>query len=99
VDQAFVMLLKVEGPSLAGTLKAVDPDKGTITIAIPNGRREDPEEKTFTLAKDARVTLDGSETPLGNLKAGENGPAIELRFSLDLLMVQSVTARTFQPRQ
>jgi hypothetical protein len=96
VDQSFVMLLKAEGPSVAGLLKSVDPDKRTITIAIPKGR-DDPQEKTFTLAKDVRVTLDGNTAKLADLKPGDNGPLIQLRLSLDQQTVQVVTA--YQPRE
>jgi hypothetical protein len=99
VDQNFAMLLRVEGPTEAGMLKSVNADKGTITIAIPKGRGEDPEEKTFTLAKDVRVMLDGSTSKLDNLKAGENGPMIQLRLSLDRQIVQTVLAWQPRPRE
>ena len=97
VDQGFAMLLKAEGPSVFGLFKSADPAKGTITINIPKGRDE-AEEKTLTLAKDARVTLDGVETKLGDLKAVENGPFIQLRLSLDQQTVQLVTAQQPRPR-
>jgi hypothetical protein len=70
----------------------VDADKGTITITIPRGRRDEPEEKTMTLAKDARVTLDGAVTKLGDLKPVEGGPYVQLRLTLDQKTVQSVAA-------
>ncbi len=96
-DQAFVMFIRAEGPTLTGLLKAVNPDKLTITISIPKGR-DDAEEKTLAVAKDARIALDGSETKLGNLKPGENGPLIQLRLSLDQRTVQAIMARQPQPR-
>src|SRR5262249_22290024 len=37
-DQGLVMHLRAAGPTLVGQLKAVDTDKGTITISIPRGR-------------------------------------------------------------
>lgn len=94
-DQGFVMFLKAEGATISGALKGVDPDKRTITIAIPKGR-DDPEEKTMTLAKDARITLDGNTAKLADLKPGENGPLISLRLTLDQQTVQAVVAN--QPR-
>jgi hypothetical protein len=97
VDQNFVMLLRAEGPSVFGLLKSVDADKGTITVAIPRGR-DNPEEKTLTLAKNARITVDGVETKIGDLKAADNGPLIHLRLSLDQQTVQVVNARLPQPR-
>ena len=93
------MLLRVEGQIVSGLLKTVDTDKQTITIAIPTGRREPPEEKTFSLAKDARIVHDGNPTTLANLRATDNGPMIQLRLSLDQSMVQSVVSQQIQPRQ
>lgn len=95
VDQSFVMMLKAEGPAFFGALKSVDADKRTITIAIPKSR-EEVEEKTLPLAKDARVTLDGKATKLADLKPMDNGPFVQLRLTLDQKTVQSVTAN--QPR-
>jgi hypothetical protein len=95
VDQSFVMLLRAEGAVVTGLLKGVDADKGTITVAIPKSR-EEVEEKTLTLAKDARITLDGNVSKLSDLKPGENGPFVLLRLTLDQKMVQIVTAN--QPR-
>ncbi len=86
------MFLRVEGPSVIGMFKAADADKGTIVIAIPKSR-EEVDEKTLTLAKDARVYLDGAETKLGNLKAGDNGLMLQLRLTLDQKTVQVVQAR------
>jgi RNA polymerase sigma factor (sigma-70 family) len=91
-DQGFAMQLRAEGPAVTGLLKAVDADKGAITIAIPRGR-DDAEQKTFALAKDARVTFDGAETRLGELKVGENGPVVTLRLTLDQRAVQALSAR------
>jgi hypothetical protein len=41
-------------PEVRGVLKAVDTNKGTLTVAVGDGRQE-PEEKTFTVAKNAEV--------------------------------------------
>ncbi|MBM3997415.1 MAG: hypothetical protein FJ303_25210 [Planctomycetes bacterium] len=95
IDQSFVMMLRAEGPAIMGMLKAVDADKGVITIAIPRGR-DDAEEKTLSVAKDARVMFDGKETKLGDLKPGENGPMVQLRLTLNQQAVQNVLA--FSPR-
>jgi hypothetical protein len=98
VDQSFVMMLRAEGPALFGLLKGVDADKGTITIAIQKGR-DDAEERTLTLTKDARVTFDGKDSKLADLKPGENGPLINLRLTLDQKMVQVVSAHEPRPRE
>ena len=87
VDQNSVMLIRAEGPILTGLLKAVDPDKGTVVITIPRGR-DNPDERTMTLAKDARIVIGGSEGKLTDLTVG--GPAIQLRLSLDQKTVQLI---------
>ncbi len=92
VDQSFIMMLKAEGPQVLGLLKAVDAEKRTITIAIPKSR-EEVDEKTYTLSKDARINYDGNEAKLADIKIGENGPFVQLRLTLDQKTVQSLTAR------
>jgi hypothetical protein len=81
-----------------GLLKSVDADKHTVTFAVPKGRGEAPEEKTLAVAKDARIALDGAATTLGNLKAGDNGPFLQLRLGLDQKTVQSLIAQSPRPR-
>jgi hypothetical protein len=95
-DQSVVMSLRAEGPTLTGMLKAVDADKGTMTLAIFKARGEEPEEKHLTVAKDARIIIDGSESQLSNLKAGPDA-FVQVRLSLDQGRVQFIGART-QPR-
>lgn len=89
-DQVFANLVRVEGPTVVGMLKAVDADKGLITIAIFKARGEAPEEKSYAVAKDARVNIDGNPANLGDLKVADNGPPVQLRLSLDQKTVQSV---------
>ena len=98
VDQNFVMMLRVEGPSVFGALKAVDADKGTLVIAIFKSR-EDVEEKSFTLAKDARVFLDGTETKLGNLNVGDGRTMVQVRLGLDQKTALLVQARQGRERE
>jgi RNA polymerase sigma factor (sigma-70 family) len=97
VDQALVMSLRIEGPTVAGLLKGVDPEKGLITISIPKGR-DNPEEKTFAVAKDVRIMVDGGEAKLGDLKPGDNGPVLQLRLTLDQQAVQAIVARQARGR-
>jgi hypothetical protein len=97
-DQSAVAQFGVEGPTLTGFLKSVDPNKGLVILNIPKGRGEDPEEKVLTLAKDVRVLIDGVESPLANLKVGDNGTSLQLRLSLDQKTVQIVQAQTIRPR-
>jgi len=96
-DQSRAMQVRVEGPSFTGILKAADAGQGTITIAFPPKGRGDPtEEKTFTVAKDARILSEGFAAPLANLHPQGNGPIIQVRLSLDLKQAQSIIAQ--QPR-
>jgi hypothetical protein len=98
VDQNFVMFLKVEGPTLMGALRGVDAEKGTIILALPKGRGEDPEEKKLTLVKGVRVFIDGAEGKLGDLKIGGDGTPAFLRLSLDQSRVMSIMVRTGERR-
>lgn len=94
-DQSQVTFLRIEGPGIGGLLKSVDPKNLSITIAIPKGRGEEPEEKTFTVAKDARIAIDNNnQALLADLKVTDNGPFVMLRLSLDQKTVQAIMART-----
>jgi len=95
-DQSLVMTVRGEGPTMFGLLKAVDAAKGVVVLALPRGRGDAPEEKTLAVAKDARVQMNGVETPLANLKVGDDS-FVQMRLSLDQSSVQSIIART-QPR-
>ncbi len=99
VDQSFVMFLRAEGGTMTGHLKAVDPDKGIVVLTFPKGRGEDPEEKSLTLAKDARILLDGKDAKLTDLKTGDDAPAVQVRFALDSRTVQTVSANTALTRE
>ena len=59
-------------------VKAVDTAKGTITFAIGRGRGENPEEKTLPVAKNARITIDGNDGKLVDIKVEERGPFAQL---------------------
>jgi hypothetical protein len=92
-DQVGIMSLRAEGATLSGQLRSVDSAKGTIVVAVPKGGRgEDADERTLTVAKDVRITVDGKEAKLDDLKTGEN-PTVAIRLSLDSQSAQSVTVR------
>lgn len=93
IDQNSATLIRAEGSSLVGILKAVDAAKNSITISIPRGRGDAPEEKVLTVAEDARLNIEGKEAKLAALKADENGPIVQLRLSLDGKTVQSLISR------
>jgi hypothetical protein len=98
LNQTLITQIRVEGPTVFGQLKTVDADKGTLGIAIPKGRGEDPEEKTFVVAKDARINVEGADSTLANLKVGDSPLFVSLRLSLDQKTVQAVVARQRQGR-
>ena len=50
------------------TFKSVDADKGTITVTATKG--DTSVDRTIPLAKDAKVSIDGKEAKLADLKAG-----------------------------
>jgi RNA polymerase sigma factor (sigma-70 family) len=92
-DQATATVVQVQGPSAYGAVKAVQADKGTITLITRAGRGDTPaEEKTYTVARDARIVIDGKDSKLADVKAAENGPPVMLRLSLDQKVVNSITA-------
>ncbi len=97
-DQAVVMTLRAEGPTIGGLLKAVDPDKRLLTIAIPKGRGEEPEEKTLPVVKGAWVVIEGNTARLKDLKADENGPAVQLKLTLDQKAIQAVMTHAGRSR-
>lgn len=92
-NRTSVTLLRAQGPLLSGTLKAVDGKNGSITVALPKGRGDKPEEKSFAIAKDTRVQIDGADSLFGNLKVHDNDTVVQLRLSLDQKTVRSIVAR------
>jgi hypothetical protein len=89
-NQQSVMNVRAEGRRLPGLLKAVDPAKGTITVATFVARGENPEEKTYTVAKDARIMFEGNAVKLGDLKIEGDGSPAQMQLSIDQHTVQSI---------
>ncbi len=90
-NQTAITSLRAEGPSMGGLIKSVDAAKGTITVAVPVARGEAPEEKTFPVAKDARIVIDGNEAKLADVKPSDDGSFAMLRLTLDQKTVQALT--------
>ncbi|HKB42697.1 MAG TPA: hypothetical protein VKD72_40080, partial [Gemmataceae bacterium] len=67
-DQKSVVSVSVSGNTTQVPLKAVDADKNTITITAET--RQGKVDRTYQVAKDAKVTVDGKEARLADLKAG-----------------------------
>jgi hypothetical protein len=67
-DQKTVVSISVDSPPLSAPLKSVDASKNTITVIV--GARGAKEDKTYQVAKDAKITIDGQEAKLADLSAG-----------------------------
>jgi len=91
VDQRHATLVRAEGATLPGQIRAVDATASTITIARVS-RGENLDAKTLPVAKDARIVIDGVETKLADIKVTDTGPFATLRLSLDQKTVQSILA-------
>lgn len=90
-DQQKAVIVRAEGPSISGAIKAVDADKHTITVLTGRNRDGTPaEEKTLPVAKDARIIIDGKESKLADVKADENGHPAGLKLSLDQKVVHTI---------
>jgi RNA polymerase sigma factor (sigma-70 family) len=88
-DRSEVLEIWAEGPSFKGTVKAVDTDKGTITLTIGAKGGVGGEDKDFKLAKDAVLTeSSGAPLKLADLKVDTE---VVLRLSLDQKAAARIT--------
>ena len=90
-NQTAITSLRAEGPTMGGQIRSVDAAKGTVTVAIPVARGEAPEEKTYPIAKDVRIVIDGNEAKLTDVKPTEEGSFAMVRLTLDQKAVQAIT--------
>ena len=67
-DQKTVVSISAGTPPLSAPLKSVDASKNTISVTV--GTRAAKEDKTYQVAKDAKITIDGKEAKLADLKEG-----------------------------
>ncbi len=91
---------KVEqGPTVRGTLKSVDATKLTLTVLVMvDQTKKKIEEKTFEIAKDAKVLLpnasgDKNNVPTGRLTDLSEGIFVDLQLAVDKKTVTSISAR------
>jgi hypothetical protein len=68
VDQQTVGTVRANGPGLVGVVKAVDAERGTVTV----------DETTYPVPKGAIVVIDGKPGPLAALPVGA-GVNVNLR--------------------
>lgn len=74
-----VLQIRAEGPTINASLRAVDADARTLTLAGGEAK-----SRTFPLAPAARVTVDGRDAKLGEFRAGAR---VTLRLSSDMKTV------------
>jgi hypothetical protein len=77
-DEKSVMSVSVVGATSQAPLKSVDADKNTITIVAET--RQGKVDKTFQVAKDAKIMVEGKAVKLGDLK---KDTTVVLTFSAD----------------
>ena len=63
-----VVSISVTGGTFSAPLKSVDAAKNTLTVTVDS--RQGKVDKVYQVAKDAKVTVDGKEAKLADLKAG-----------------------------
>jgi RNA polymerase sigma factor (sigma-70 family) len=93
VDQKTARRLSAQGPEFGAVVKAVDADKGTITLDDDKG----PPElvgRTLPVAKDADIQID--EKP-GKLAELPPGTSVNVRLSADRKMVRRISAEGSKP--
>jgi hypothetical protein len=87
----------VEGPTVQGILKSADAGKGTITATVTLVKGEPATDKTFNVARNARLFIDDGEVPDKSKPAKQPGLAdlpangvVVLKLSADRKGVGSI---------
>lgn len=93
-DQNSAVSIRAEGPQVAGALKGTDPGKGTVIVVIGGGRGTDGEQRTYTVAKDVQVMVDGAEAKFADLKGSEPPLPVSLKLAMDGQTVRSIHVGT-----
>jgi hypothetical protein len=83
ITQKAVWSVQAEGQSIKGAAKVVDADSRGITIADKEG------EKTYTVAKDATIAVDGKPAQLADVPADA---VVAAKLSADGQTVRSLSA-------
>lgn len=77
-DKKAVVRIDVRGPSLQASVKAVDPNQNTITVVTKDKETGGAGERTFSLAKEARITMDDGLSKDKNKDAAKTGKLTDL---------------------
>jgi hypothetical protein len=95
-----VVRIWAEGPTIQGTLKAADSDKGTITATVAMKKGEPATDRTFAVAKNARLFIDDCQVPSKSKPVKQPGLAdlpanavVSLKLSADRKVVGSIRAQ------
>jgi RNA polymerase sigma factor (sigma-70 family) len=96
IDQKQVQSLIAEGPTISGLAKAVNADKSSVVLAIPQ-RGGDAEEMTKAVAQNAVILLDDGKGRRFSLKEGKladvpAGAAISVKLSPDQTQIMTLRA-------
>jgi RNA polymerase sigma factor (sigma-70 family) len=89
-DQATALEVRAEGPSYRGTVKALDPDRNTITLTIGAKNGVGGEDKEFKLTKGTVVLteINGAALKLADVRADKE---VILRLSIDQKAAARIT--------
>jgi hypothetical protein len=94
-----VVCIWAEGPTIQGTLKAADAGTSTITAAVAMKKGEAATDKTFAVAKNARLFIDDGQVPDKSKPTKQPGLAdlpanavVYLKLSADRKVVGSIRA-------
>jgi RNA polymerase sigma factor (sigma-70 family) len=100
-DQKEVVRIWVEGPTIQGTLKAVDKANNTLTATVAVTKGEPAVDKTFTVAKNVKLFVDDGKVKDKSKPPKEDDPSLAdlpantivfLRLSADRKVVGSIRA-------
>jgi hypothetical protein len=78
-----------------GKIKAVDAEKNTISLNAAKGKPD----RVFTLAKEAKLTLDGKEAKLADIKVGMYVGGSYKRISKTETEARTVNVKTKRPER
>jgi hypothetical protein len=89
-DQASALVVRAEGPSFQGTVKAVDSDKNIITLTIGAKNGVGGEDKEFKLTKETLVLteINGAALKLTDVRAEKE---VILRLSINQKAAARIT--------
>jgi hypothetical protein len=89
LDQKTVVAVHAEAPSIDGVLKAVDAAKNTITVTVMV-KGAPAMDRTFEVAKDARIHIGGKLGKQGNLADLAAGAQVVVKLSADMKTVVAI---------